>query len=79
MVDDRNHQWIKLALKKRGLSMSEIARRLDVQPTTVCMVSRGVGRSRRIEYAIAEAIGFAPDQVWPDRYPRSASEAFMAP
>lgn len=68
MVDDRNHQWIRVALKKRGLSMSDIARRLEVQPTTVCMVSRGAGRSRRIEQAIADAIGFRPDEIWPDRY-----------
>lgn len=66
--DDRNHQWIKLALKKRRTSLSSIAKRLGVQPSTVCMVSRGVGRSRRIEAAIADVIGFSPGELWPDRY-----------
>ena len=77
MIDEPNHRWIRTALKKRGLSMSDIARRLEVTPTTVCMVSRGAGRSRRIEFAIADAIGFRPHEVWPDRY--DAKEALMPP
>lgn len=68
MIDERNHQWVRTALKKRGLSMSDIARSLAVTPTTACMVSRGSGRSRRIEQAIGEAIGFQPAEIWPDRY-----------
>ncbi|WP_428153836.1 helix-turn-helix domain-containing protein [Brevundimonas sp.] len=68
MIDDRNHQWVRTALKKRGLSMTDIARSLAVTPTTVCMVSRGSGRSRRIEQAIGDAIGFRPAEIWPDRY-----------
>lgn len=66
--DDRNHQWIKLALKKRRTSLSSIARELGVQPSTVCMVSRGAGASRRIESAIAMVIGYSPEEIWPDRY-----------
>lgn len=66
--DDRNHQWIKQALKKRRTSLSSIAKQLGVQPSTVCMVSRVVGRSRRIEAAIADVIGFSPGELWPDRY-----------
>ncbi|WP_303713518.1 helix-turn-helix domain-containing protein [Brevundimonas naejangsanensis] len=68
MIDEPNHHWIRTALKKRGLSMTDIARRLDVTPTTVCMVSRGAGRSRRVEQAIADAIGFGPHEIWPERY-----------
>lgn len=66
--DDRNHQWIKIALKKRRTSLSSIARELGVQPSTVCMVSRGAGASKRIESAIAMAIGYSPEEIWPDRY-----------
>lgn len=68
MIDEPNHHWIRTALKKRGLSMTDIARRLDVTPTTVCMVSRGAGRSRRVEQAIADAIGFGQHEIWPERY-----------
>lgn len=66
--DDRNHQWIKIALKMRSTSLTAIAARLGVTPSTVCMVSRGAGRSRRIEAAIAEVIGYSPAELWPDRY-----------
>jgi lambda repressor-like predicted transcriptional regulator len=66
--DDRNHQWIKTALKIRRTSLTAIAAKLGVTPSTVCMVSRGAGRSRRIEAAIAEVIGYSPAELWPDRY-----------
>lgn len=66
--DNRNHQWIKLALRKRGSSLALIAKQQGVSLSTVCMVSRGAGRSRRIETAIADVIGFPPAQIWPDRY-----------
>jgi len=66
--DNRNHQWIKLALRKRGSSLALIAKQQGVSLSTVCMVSRGSGRSRRVEAAIADAIGFPPAQIWPDRY-----------
>jgi len=68
MIDDRQHDRIKGALELRGLSLSAIARELDVAPTTVSIVSRGIRRSRRIEAAIASAIGVAPAELWPGRY-----------
>ena len=89
MHKDRNHEWVKLALQKRGLTFTKIADRLGVTVTTVCMVSRGAGRSRRIEAEIADAIGYPASSVWPDRYidgaitapdePRIAKEVTMAP
>lgn len=68
MIDDRQHRRIKGALELRGLSLSAIARELEVAPTSVSIVSRGIRRSRRIEEAIASAIGCAPEELWPDRY-----------
>lgn len=39
------------ALKMRGSSLADIARELNVQPSTVSLVCKGRGRSRRIESA----------------------------
>jgi lambda repressor-like predicted transcriptional regulator len=69
MIDDKLHTRIKGALAIKGQSLSTIARALNVAPTTVSIVSRGFRRSRRIERAIAEAIGSTPEELWPLRYP----------
>lgn len=73
MIAERQHQRIKGALKLRGSSLSAVARSLDVAPTTVTIVSKGIRRSRRIEAAIASALGMTPDALWPDRYNDSNS------
>ncbi len=69
MIDDKQHARIKSALRLRQLTLSDIARSLDVDPGTVSIVSRSFRRSRRIEGAIAEALGLEPAQLWPERYP----------
>ena len=69
MIDEKQHQRIKAALTLRGITLSSIAKTLDVKPTTVTTVSKGYRRSRRIEHAIAEALGCTPAQIWPERYP----------
>lgn len=74
MIDDRQHARIKSALFLRGESLSSIARQLDVAPTTVSIVSRGFRRSRRIEQAIATALGCSPAQLWPERYSKEPLE-----
>jgi lambda repressor-like predicted transcriptional regulator len=70
MIDDKRHANIKSALRLKHLTLSDIARSLDVTPGTVSIVSRGFRRSRRIESAIATALGFTPEELWPDRYGR---------
>lgn len=67
-IDDKRHESIKSALRLKRLTLSDIARSLNVSPGTVSIVSRGFRRSRRIEGAIATALGFAPEDLWPDRY-----------
>lgn len=62
-----NHDWIKCALRKKGCTLTDIARQVGVASTTVYSVSRGASRSEKIETAIAAAIGFTPEQIWPDR------------
>lgn len=68
MIDDKRHANIKGALSLKGVTLSDIARSLDVTPSSVSIVSRGFRRSRRIEQAIADALGETPQVVWPDRY-----------
>lgn len=68
MIDEAQHARIKSALALKGASLSSIARELDVAPGTVSIVSRGFRRSRRIERAIADAVGSTPENLWPSRY-----------
>lgn len=73
MID--KHEIIKGMLQLKGTSISEVARSLGVAPTTVTVVSKGGRRSKRIEAALAEAIGSTPEVVWPERYPVPAVKA----
>lgn len=66
----KRHERIKMRLRVAGTSLSQIARALDVQPTTVTAVSQGQRRSRRIEEKIAEALSTTAAKLWPDRYPQ---------
>lgn len=79
MVDEKQHQRIRAALALRGITLSSIARDLDVRPTTVTIVSKGYRRSQRIEQAIANALGATPAQIWPRRYPENGKEDVMRP
>lgn len=67
----------KAELTRVGLSMSEIGRRLDppASPTQVSEVVAGRRRSRRIEQAIADAIGMPIEAVFPPRHPSLAKSA----
>ncbi len=78
---DKKHELIKGMLRIHGSSLAQIGRALGVTTSTVSIVAKGHRRSRRIELAIAGAIGVAPSDLWPDRsqsrdYPTSSrSEA----
>lgn len=60
--------WIKAMLELRGSSFAAIARELGV--------TRGAVRRAqthpypKMEQAIAAKLGFAPEDIWPERYPR---------
>ena len=73
MSDEEQHARIKAALALRGITLSSIAKDLRVKPTTVTIVSKGHRRSRRIEEALATAVGSTAAQIWPDRYPEKRS------
>lgn len=65
---------IKAGLRKRGLSQAKIATQCGVLPSAVCHTLRG-DRSRRIEAAIARAIGSTPEALWPERYKKIIKRA----
>jgi Ner family transcriptional regulator len=54
------------ALKKRSLSISEVARRLGIKPSTAWHALRVP--YPRVEREIAAAIGVPPDVIWPTRW-----------
>ena len=66
---EKQHDHVKWLLSVHGRSLSDVAHALGVRPTSVTMVSKGRGRSRRIEAAIAEAAGLTTAQLWPSYYP----------
>lgn len=64
----KHHELIKMHLHLAGSSLAEIAKELQVAPSTVTAVSCGRTRSRRIEAAIAAKLDKTPAQLWPERY-----------
>ena len=62
------HERIKMRLRLAGSSLSQVARELGVQPTTVTSVCQGHRRSSRIEQLIATKLSTTPAVLWPDRY-----------
>lgn len=65
-----DHERRKMELRLRGSSMRKVAAIVGVQPGSVTAVSQGRRRSRRIEEALAVALGTTPEQLFPDRYER---------
>ena len=65
----QRHEWIKMQLRLAGSSLTQVARDLGVQRSTVAAVSRGTSRSRRIEERIAAELATTPARLWPNRYP----------
>ena len=54
------------ALHKRGITLRKLAEQHNVAaPSIVCALRR---RSLPAERRIAEAIGIAPQEIWPSRY-----------
>ena len=62
------HEKNKAELRIRGTSLAKLARELGVSGTSMSLVSMGKHRSKRIEIAIANALGQSPEKLWPERY-----------
>ena len=59
---------IKAGLRSRGTSLSQVSRDLGLKPATISSVVAGA-RSKRVEAAIADALGEKLEALWPERYP----------
>ena len=68
------HERLKAELRIRGTSLAQIARDLGVSETSMSLVGRGKHRSRRIERAIAEALGTSPEELYPERYKQTGGD-----
>lgn len=67
-INPERHQRIKLGLKEAGTSLSKIARALAVTPQSVVISSQGHRISRRIDEALAAALGEEVEVLFPERY-----------
>jgi len=56
---------ITYQLRKNGTSQAEIARKLKITRTAVCMIVKGRGESKRVKKAIAKAIKMKISEIWP--------------
>ncbi len=63
-----NHERLKAELRIRGTSLAQIGRDLGISGTSMSLGGLGKHRSKRIERAIAEALGTTPEELYPERY-----------
>ena len=61
------HELVKFQLRQRHSSLAHIAREIGVSAGTVTAVSQGYRRSRRVELALAAALGMTPEDLYPER------------
>ena len=66
MQPDWHSADIIAALKKRGTSLSAVSRKSGLASSTLANVL--TRRWPKGERLIAEALGTAPEQIWPSRY-----------
>jgi lambda repressor-like predicted transcriptional regulator len=55
---------IKACLRKRGITLRDLAFELNVTPSAITHVIRRDTKSKRIEALIAEKLELEPAQVW---------------
>ena len=67
----QRNEWIKYQLRRRGSSLSKLARRLGV--TRQAVRNALATPYPKMERAIADEIGVHPGRIWPERYERRSS------
>lgn len=67
LVSTSQKNFIKALLVARGIKISDIAKELNVAVPTVSLVISGRDKSKRIKAAIAEKLGFSPEELWPEK------------
>lgn len=64
-------QGIKAELHRRGMTLTELAKRSGFDPSTCRKVNTSTHYAA--QEAIAKFIGHKPEELWPDRYPKGKS------
>ena len=64
----KKHERITFELRLASSSLADIDRALGRCQSTVTIVSKGYGRSERIQKEIAAMLGASPKKTWPKRY-----------
>lgn len=57
-------EYIKYALRLRGISLADLGRELKVSRPTLSQVCAGTRSSERLRAAIAERLSSTPEQLW---------------
>lgn len=73
-MNDWHPEDIKAALRKKGLTLKEIAESEKVSPSYLTHVIYGV-RSKRIQKILADLLEKDPESIWPSRYPKAKKAA----
>ena len=68
MLDPNRHNDIKRRLRECGSSITQIARDIGKDQSTVTIVSQGHRKSDPIQRAIAERLGTTAEALFPERY-----------
>ncbi|MCK0121069.1 helix-turn-helix domain-containing protein [Loktanella sp. F6476L] len=69
----RRHELIKSQLKLSGSSLAELGRELELKSETMTTVSKGRGKSRRVQLHIAKALGLEPSTLWPEAFSKTST------
>ncbi len=62
-----NPEEIKAAMRMKGTTPAALADELRLSKSTVSQIINGVGKSRRVQEAIAKLIGRPVDEIWTPR------------
>lgn len=65
---DNQRELIKYALRVQGLTLTDVAKDLDVSGATLSIVIKGERRSRRIAEHVASVLDSTVDELWPGVY-----------
>ena len=65
MDNNTRHRIVKGELIKRGYSLTEVARHLNLSPTTVHLVVSGKGKSARVAEYIESLLGVPRGSLFP--------------
>lgn len=62
---EKKHRYILALLMVNDLKANDIAKKLGVTTACISRVMHGVGVSRRVQQAIADACGVKYEDLWP--------------